>query len=416
VHNRLTSVNDQPIYRYNPDGLCVQEGTTAIVIDPNAGLSRILRRGDTYYIWGANGLEYEINGSVTKTYHTDHLGSTMLLTDASGAPTGEYFEYDSYGNPTYTAGNPTTPFRWHGTLGVMTSTNGLVNMRARFYNPRIMRFMSADPLGFGGGMNWFAFAGNNPISFLDPRGLCREAASQLIVTGDSNTIYWGSLGPMFEEMGQRTLNGLIGAGPGAMTGATSGALIGAGVGGALGVGVGAGPGAVGGAGAGAIAGGASGFIDGFTAPIGTPALSIVNQAGLNGYVAGAFGGLGAAANSTRFASTAYAAQSTTARMAVARNAPTGMGWNQFQSYMSSQGLGARSAIMSEAYAGYKYAANPIYMRAAVSPAGQWTTNFATGAVSGYAITVPSLTKMPGYGLGYSVGTFAAAYEYLLDDK
>jgi RHS repeat-associated protein len=147
----------------------------AYVIDPNAALSRTLMRGTgestTYYIWGATGLEYEISGGSAKTYHADHLGSTMLLTNASGSPTGEYFEYDAYGTPTHTAGSPATPFRWHGTLGVTTEANGLLHMRARYYHPRLMRFLNQDPIGFEGGMNWFAFVGNNPINSVDPTGL-----------------------------------------------------------------------------------------------------------------------------------------------------------------------------------------------------------------------------------------------------
>ena len=170
-HNRLVSVGAQTNhYRYNPEGHCVQEGATLYVIDPNAALPRILKRGSAYYIWGANGLEYEIDGGSTKTYHPDHLGSTMLLTDAAGNTIAAY-EYDSYGNVTY-ASNPTaTVFRWHGTLGVITSDNGLLNMRARHYNPRLMRFLNQDPIGFQGGLNMFAFVNGNPISNVDPSGL-----------------------------------------------------------------------------------------------------------------------------------------------------------------------------------------------------------------------------------------------------
>jgi hypothetical protein len=37
-----------------------------------------------------------------------------------------------------------------------------------------MRWLNQDPIGFAGGMNWFAAFGNNPISFVDPLGLCRD--------------------------------------------------------------------------------------------------------------------------------------------------------------------------------------------------------------------------------------------------
>jgi len=174
-HNRLTGINNQPLYTYNPDGHRLLVNGVRYVIDPNAPLSRVLMRGSTYYIWGANGLEYEINGAATKTYHPDHLGSTMLLTDDNGG-TIATFEYDSYGNPSPNNSN-VTPFRFHGALGCITDDNGLVYMRARYYNPRIMRFLNQDPIGFQGGLNWFAAFDNNPVSNVDPLGLCSGNSS-----------------------------------------------------------------------------------------------------------------------------------------------------------------------------------------------------------------------------------------------
>lgn len=177
AQNRLTGVGGRTVYRYNPDGHRVEADGVGYVVDPNGRLSRILMRKQggniTYYIWGA-GLVYEINGTATTSYHADHLGSTTLLTNDAGNATGDYYEYDSHGNPTYAVGSNQTPFRWHGTLGVTTENNGLIHMRARFYHPRIMRFMNQDPIGFQGGLNMFAFVNGDPVSGVDPAGLCRE--------------------------------------------------------------------------------------------------------------------------------------------------------------------------------------------------------------------------------------------------
>ena len=43
--------------------------------------------------------------------------------------------------------------------------------RARYYDPKIGRFISEDPIGFEGGMNFYAYVFNNPVRFLDPYGL-----------------------------------------------------------------------------------------------------------------------------------------------------------------------------------------------------------------------------------------------------
>ena len=55
-------------------------------------------------------------------------------------------------------------------------------MRARYYNPYLCRFISADPTGFGGGLNHFAYANGNPVSFSDPSGLNAAATGDISFT------------------------------------------------------------------------------------------------------------------------------------------------------------------------------------------------------------------------------------------
>ena len=49
------------------------------------------------------------------------------------------------------------------------SGSNLYYLRARYYDPSIGRFLSKDPLPMG---NVYAYAGNNPVNFVDPSGLC----------------------------------------------------------------------------------------------------------------------------------------------------------------------------------------------------------------------------------------------------
>lgn len=48
---------------------------------------------------------------------------------------------------------------------------GLYYHRARYYDPQLGRFLSEDPIGLAGGINLYAYAGNNPVNFTDPDGL-----------------------------------------------------------------------------------------------------------------------------------------------------------------------------------------------------------------------------------------------------
>jgi len=43
--------------------------------------------------------------------------------------------------------------------------------RARYYDPQIGRFISEDPIGFGGGMKFYSYVKNNPAKYVDPSGL-----------------------------------------------------------------------------------------------------------------------------------------------------------------------------------------------------------------------------------------------------
>lgn len=153
---------------------------TRFVVNPNATLPQVLMRikpGVTnYYIYGL-GLLYEVRETATSTrtltYHYDYRGSTVALTDSTGLPTDQ-IEYSSYGTTTYRAGTNDTPFLYNGRYGVMTDANGLLYMRARYYNPYLCRFINADPAGFAGGLNWYCYANGNPVSSIDPFGLCPE--------------------------------------------------------------------------------------------------------------------------------------------------------------------------------------------------------------------------------------------------
>lgn len=169
-------------YNYDPAGnrTAVTNGmaATTYIINPNAKLSQVLMRVQSgvtnYYIYGA-GLLYQVteaaSGTNTLTYHFDYRGSTVALTDGTGTNVTDRMEYSTYATLTYRNGTNNTPFLFNGLYGVMTDANGLLYMRARYYNPYLCRFVNPDPSGFSGGLNMYAYADGNPVSYLDPFGL-----------------------------------------------------------------------------------------------------------------------------------------------------------------------------------------------------------------------------------------------------
>jgi RHS repeat-associated protein len=64
------------------------------------------------------------------------------------------------------------------------SETGLHYNWHRYYDPKIGRYISSDPIGLAGGLNTYTYAYNNPLKYIDPTGL--EVVCRYVIGG----YYW----------------------------------------------------------------------------------------------------------------------------------------------------------------------------------------------------------------------------------
>lgn len=109
----------------------------------------------------------QVKGSSTLWLQHDQLGSTRLVTDATGTSQATY-TFDSYGNPTTGPASITNPFLFGGQY--QDAESGFYYLRARYYDPSTGQFLSLDPLS-ARTRQPYAYVSNNPLNERDPSGL-----------------------------------------------------------------------------------------------------------------------------------------------------------------------------------------------------------------------------------------------------
>jgi RHS repeat-associated protein len=109
------------------------------------------------------------DGVGTSTLLTDALGSTLALANTSGSVQTSY-TYEPFGKTTVSGTSSTNAGQFTGRENDGT---GLYFYRARFYSPRLQRFIREDPIEFAGrDVNLYAYSANSPMNFTDPFGMC----------------------------------------------------------------------------------------------------------------------------------------------------------------------------------------------------------------------------------------------------
>ena len=180
---------------YNGLGLRVGKtdstGTYAYVCDGASPGSPVLSDGHALYTPGLS----ESRGGVSRYNSFDRLGNLWFV-DNAAASQSYYQDTTGFGTSLGASGTDLSAFGYGGGNGCQTDADtGVVLMGHRYYDTRIGRFISQDPVQAGS--NWYSYAGNNPTNNTDPTGLITqeqgdEEYDNLINSShyDGETISW----------------------------------------------------------------------------------------------------------------------------------------------------------------------------------------------------------------------------------
>jgi RHS repeat-associated protein len=169
--DQLTSYGTAATYLYSGDHLeaatTTTAGTSQLTWNTNNNLPLLLSDSTNDFIYGpgTSPVEQVSLSTSTPTYlmYTPS-DSSWLSTNNAGDETG-YWVYDAYGTPTL--GTPASPFGYSGQY--TDQPTGLVNDRARFYQPQEGGFTTRDPL-FDQTDTAYTYASGDPVNNADPSG------------------------------------------------------------------------------------------------------------------------------------------------------------------------------------------------------------------------------------------------------
>jgi RHS repeat-associated protein len=144
-------------------------GTTETILYINQYYEKNLTTGEvtTYYYLGSR-LVASKQDTDLRYHHKDHLTGTSLMTDTNGEPLGAIL-YRPFGE-TRGGSVPTDKLF----TGQRLDDTGLYYYGARYYDPGIGRFISADTIvqdtAYPQAFNSYTYVFNNPLKHIDPTG------------------------------------------------------------------------------------------------------------------------------------------------------------------------------------------------------------------------------------------------------
>jgi RHS repeat-associated protein len=126
-----------------------------------------------HYVYGNSRVSRDASGSY-EYYHNDGLGSTRQISNDSQSVT-QTTTFDAFGNVESSTGSSNNVYKYAGQWGYRNDgDDGLMHMGARYYDPLVGRFLSADTwlgeITRPQSLNRYAYCENNPVSAVDPTG------------------------------------------------------------------------------------------------------------------------------------------------------------------------------------------------------------------------------------------------------
>jgi RHS repeat-associated protein len=117
-----------------------------------------------------------ITQEAVRYLHGDHLNTPRLATNAAGVKVWSW-EGTAFGStppnedPDGDGKKTVIDLRFAGQL--YDGESGLFYNWNRYYDLKVGRYISSDPVGLKGGLNTYSYVSNNPLRFVDPFGLTK---------------------------------------------------------------------------------------------------------------------------------------------------------------------------------------------------------------------------------------------------
>jgi RHS repeat-associated protein len=208
----VTNASGTETYTYTADGLRQKKVTARyttqyvwdeqnVLHETDASLASIAQYTDPPGQWGRKFSLHRSGGSAF--YVPDHQGNSRVLTDAAGAVTDTLLT-DAWGVEVAASGATVNPYRAFGAWGYERDAATRLYVRARHLRVDLGRWVSRDPIGFGGGdPNMLRYVGNRLPIAADPAGLwgpfvhkcCTKELAHQTGVPRSDGRYWTFLWP-----------------------------------------------------------------------------------------------------------------------------------------------------------------------------------------------------------------------------